>query len=449
MPVFNNYLFKNRNTPSLIPCIGEIYKAVKNGFIFKQSKNWFENKVYCFDINETNIKDFKALLNVFFEDKGIFDINYKNMKIADTLFFDFDFHFDFSFGNPPYIRTKNLEENYLKELRNKYKSCEKGNVDIYYAFIELMNDISDISSFIVPNSYIYNISARKLRETILENICSIIDFKNTLIFKNARTYTSIYKTNNLTKQGYICYKENLKDEALKTNKIKLNNNHWIFNEILINKEGTSIVDLYNCYGSIATLKDKAFIIEEPKEIMKNNRSYFIKKYNEKEYEIESDICKDFYKITKLKKQNKIIYPYVNNEIMDEDFLKSNYPSTYQYLEDIKSELNQRDKGKVDKYESWFAYGRKQGLTKKKETIFLFLPLMASKEYKCTKIIKEDVFLISSGFVLGFDREEEADKIKVILESGVFFEYLKLKGKPWAGKEPYYSFTKTHLRDFLI
>ena len=75
--------------------------------------------------------------------------------------------------------------------------------------------------------------------------------------------------------------------------------------------------------------------------------------------------------------------------------------------------------------------------------------MATQEYVCHKISKEEEFMISSGFVLGFKTEEEADKIKQILESGEFFDYIKLKGKPWAGKNPYYSFSKTHLKDFYV
>ena len=37
-----------------------------------------------------------------------------------------------------------------------------------------------------------------------------------------------------------------------------------------------------------------------------------------------------------------------------------YPKCYEYLYAIKNELSKRDKGKK-KYESWYAYGRKQGV----------------------------------------------------------------------------------------
>lgn len=430
---------------SLINYIEKNFKL--NG---EQLKNWFEEKVFCFDINKKNIEDLKELLSIYFQKKGINNLSFKNIFIDDTLFFDFDKKFDFSFGNPPYVRTKNLNEKYLKEIRNKYKSCKTGNIDIYYAFMELMNNISTTSCFIVPNSYIYNTSAKSLRENILPNIDSIIDFKDKLIFENAKTYTSIYKTIKNKKEKTISYSEDINRPFIKFSKDNLNNKQWFFSELNDRDQNKkSIVELYDCYGSIATLKDKAYIIENPNIIESGNELYFIKNYNGVEYKIEANICIDFYKITKMNNKYKIIYPYQFGAIMNENYLKDNFPHAYIYLNAIRGDLDKRDKGKVDKYENWFAYGRKQGLKEKKHAYYLFLPLMASKEYKCIKIKHTNNFMITSGFVLGFDSENELDIVQKELESGRFFDYIKIKGKTWAGKEPYYSFTKTHLKDFYI
>jgi hypothetical protein len=429
-----------------------LIEYVEKAFELKGSdlKEWFESKVFCFDVNVQNIADLKNLLTIYFEKKDILNVSYDNLQVSDTLFFNFEHGFDFAFGNPPYIRTKNLEESYLEKLRSKYKSCETGNVDIYYAFMELMSKISDISSFIVPNSYIYNKSAKALRKELKPTIESIIDFKSKLIFDNARTYTSIYKTNKLIDTSKVKYKEDLTKKEISVNKESLEDNHWFFSELDSNKEGkSSIVNLYSCYGSIATLKDKIYLIESPREEKIGEQEYYIQRYNDVDYKIEKELCVDFYKITKMNKSFKIIYPYKDDKILPEEELKSKFPFAYEYFLSMRPELDQRDKGKVDKYESWYAYGRKQGLNKKKEKCFLFLPLMATQEYVCHKILKEDEFMISSGFVLGFKTEEEADKIKQILESGEFFDYIKLKGKPWAGKNPYYSFSKTHLKDFYV
>ncbi len=413
-------------------------------------KKWFEDKVCCIDINKKNIEDLKELLVIYFEKEGVLNINLSKIINEDGLFYNYPSSFDFSFGNPPYIRTKNIEENYLKKLRKEFVSCSSGNVDIFYAFIEKTNKISNISSFIVPNSYIQNKSALNLRNVILKDIESIIDFKEKLIFKDARTYTSIYKTNKLKKNLTLKYKETIESNFVEIDKKSLNEKQWVLTKDKIQKlSGTSIIELYSCYGSIATLKDKIYLIENPIEKEIDSVRYITKIENNKEYLIESDLCVDFIKITKLNKKFKLIYPYKNEKIINEEDLKQNYPKGYKYLQEVKEVLNKRDKGKTEKYDSWYAYGRKQSLSPKKEKFYLLMPLMATEKYICTILRKEDNFMSTSGFVLGFETEEEMQKTKKTLESGLFFNYIKNCGKVWAGKNPYYSFTKTHLKDFLI
>ena len=125
--------------------------------------------------------------------------------------------------------------------------------------MELMNTIANVSSFIVPNSYIYNASAKLLREEVKDNLNSVIDFKSKLIFENARTYTSIYKTDKLNKSKSISYKEELKHKDISIKKENLDNKHWVFSKDIVDNNGkNSIVDLYDCYGSIATLRDKLY-----------------------------------------------------------------------------------------------------------------------------------------------------------------------------------------------
>lgn len=410
-------------------------------------KNWFESKVFATDINEQNIIDTKKLLSIYFKNKGLDNISLKNITCNDSLFCDYE-KIDTVIGNPPYIRTKNLKEAYLKKIRENFISCKKGNVDIFYAFIEKMNLIANKVAFIVPNSYLSNSSSKSLREIIKDDLNLVIDFKNELIFEDARTYTSIFVLNKKEKVDEILYKESLGDEFITFNKSDLNDSQWIFKK-LSNDKTKSVVDLYPVYGGIATLKDKIYLIESPNIIEKENKKYFKQIFNKKEYLIEEDICLSFIKLTKLKKDYKIIYPYIGSKIMKEDYLKNNYPKTYEYLNDVRIYLDQRDKGKVDKYESWFAYGRKQGLTEKKEKYFLLLPIMATEKYECAIISSHQNFMSTSGFVVGFNSMNELNEVKKIFESKEFFEYLKIKGKPWAGKTPYYSFSKTHLKDFKI
>lgn len=460
-PYIAQYIIKNlgyKPSKTIVePSVGHgiflfsLIEYVKKEFDLKGSdlKEWFETKVYTVDINKKSVEDLKALLRLYFEKELIFNINLDNIKVDDGLFHKYPAHFDFAFGNPPYVRTKNLNESYLKKLKENFNSCEAGNIDLFYAFVEKMNDLADVSSFIVPNSYLFNASCKKLREVLLENIYSVIDFKEELIFDNARTYTSIYKTDKLKKAKTVKYKESLNEDFIEIKKSKMDNKQWLFDKSSEKRTGTPILDLFPCYGSIATLKDKLYLIEEPIIEEINGVPCYRQFYEGVLYYIEQSICIDFIKMTKIDKKYKILYPYNNLTIIPEDEMKKDYPNAYKYLEAIRPILDQRDKGKVEKYDAWYAYGRKQGMQPKQEQHYLIMPLMATEKYVCHHIETKENFLSTSGFALGFNDMDELKRVKSILESGVFFDYIKLKGRPWAGKNPYYSFTKTHLKDFLI
>lgn len=427
--------------------IFKLIEYVEKKFYLKgeELKIWFENKVFCFDINKQNINDFKILLTIFFEKRGIINVDYKNIKTEDTLFKSFKHKFDYSFGNPPYIRSKNISPEYLIKLKSKYNSCSSGNIDIYYAFMELMHDISDISSFIVPNAYLINKSAQRIRNKIKDRISEVIDFKTKCIFYNAKTYTSIYKIKK-EKSEVINYKEDFNEDWRLIKKSNLEN-EWHVNHKENNTSNEKIGDIFNVYASIATLRDKSYIVEENNENYDSN--YYTKSYKNNNYKIEKSICKKFYKLTKENENLFIIYPYDENvNIISEEDMISQYPEAYKYLTAIKLDLLQRDKGKTEKYESWYSYGRKQGLKKQKYNYFVLLPIMFNENTK-SKILKtKEQFLFTSGYAIELKSEDEALKINNMINDQ-FFKFLKIYGKIWPGKTPYYSFSKSNLENFKI
>lgn len=428
---------------SLLEYVEEKFKM--NGLKLKE---WFENKVYCFDINEESIKDFKSLLLIYFEKKGVKEVDLKNIKTEDPLFFDFKISFDIAIGNPPYVRSKNIPKEYLKKIKKKYKSCQSGNIDLFYAFTELTHCIATESIFIVPNSYIINSSAKILRKIIKEDLVSVIDFKHKQIFEEVRTYTSIYHLNkNKKNKSILLYKENRVEEFKEIEKSDLNDDRWVLsvNDEVKNKNQRSILSECNYYGSIATLRDSLYIINNIKE----DADFYIQTYKGVEYNIEKELCIDYYKPTKPGRKSKIIFPYKNGSIINENILKNKYPNAYIYLEVIKEELLKRDKGKTDKYEAWYAYGRKQSLNERADPYVLLLPMMANSNFICQIKINPPMYLLTAGFALGFQKLEDLNKVKTILESDDFFIYIKKCGKVWAGNPPYFSFSKTQLSNYTI
>jgi hypothetical protein len=454
-----SYIIKNINydinETILEPSVGHgmflfcLIEYVEKKYLLKPQElaKWFEKNVNAMDISKDNIEDLKNIINIYFEKKGIYNISTTKIIAHDTLFYDFNTTFDCIIGNPPYIRTKNINESYLKEVRKKYKTCESGNIDLYYAFVELANSIAKKSSFIVPNSYISNKSAQKLRTLILDNVDYIIDFKKEQIFEEAKTYTSIFKITNKNKNKNILYSNGIDNKFIEKDKKELNNEQWIF-ESLKKQYGKSIEEFSKVKSGIATLRDKLYIVEDTTEISLNNIIYYKKTFEDESFFVEKESTKDFYKITKAQNKLKIIFPYDNElNIIDENSIINKYPELYKYLVFCKEELNRRDKGKVHKYENWFAYGRKQGLHLNEKKYHLLIPLMMTKGTKCTIIKTNNIFLFTSGFVINSNDLNELKNIKKTIENKDFFDFISVYGKPWAGKKPYFSFSSSILKKY--
>jgi len=72
-------------------------------------------------------EEFQDIIICYFNDKNITIMleEIKKIKSGDTLFSEKN-TYDIIIGNPPYVRAKNLDENYLKQLRKIYHSCKKG-----------------------------------------------------------------------------------------------------------------------------------------------------------------------------------------------------------------------------------------------------------------------------------------------------------------------------------
>ena len=97
-------------------------------------------------------------------------------------------------GNPPY--GAKLETDSINYFRNEYKSVI-GHSEVYYIFIEkALDDLvrkSGLLGFIVPNAWLSNKYARKLREILIgeNSFINLINFNRKIIFEDANVETSI------------------------------------------------------------------------------------------------------------------------------------------------------------------------------------------------------------------------------------------------------------------
>ena len=93
--------------------------------------------------------------------------------------------YDAVIGNPPYVRSKNIDENIKKSIQGW--ETISGNFDLYMPFfqlgVELLNE-NGVLGYISPNTYLQSLNGRALRNYIRDSKrdLKIIDFKETQLY---------------------------------------------------------------------------------------------------------------------------------------------------------------------------------------------------------------------------------------------------------------------------
>lgn len=407
--------------------------------------DWFKEKVIGIEISQNTVKEAKEILSAYFKkhfDLNIHPNNFSNIQCEDGLKVMHQDKIDLCIGNPPYIRAKHLEKEYLSFIKTTYASCAKGTIDIYYAFIERYLLISKSLVFITPNSFLTTKAGYELRNQILNKIDYLIDFKEKKVFRDASVYTCIFKANNDSSNRLI-YGNDLENT-------KIFEKHEFWNKAT-NDEGI----FKNILSGIATLSDSVYLVKK-----KEDGKYYAS-FNNILYEVEEGMVVPYLKLTKIKsnddlsKHDYMIYPYdMQNKSINEDVLKNKFPLTYRYLLVAKEKLLQRDKGKTEKYEKWYSYGRKQGLHEIKGSSVISIPLMIGGS--CLPIRLNIANLIRKYkrivFTSGYIVPEEHNEDKLInydsLLSKEFIEFAQSYGKVWPGKdENYFTLKSKQIKTF--
>ena len=205
---------------------------------------------------------------------------------------------------------------------------------------------------------------------------------------------------------------------------------------------------YKTRHGIATLKNDIYIF---KPVEEDENFYYLQ--NGIVHPIEKGICKDILNSNKLSRdinfdevKEKVLFPYdgeIKPKALEEEILKEQYPYAYKYLKKKKEDLAKRDKGK-GKYEKWFAFGRTQSLEKVANK--LFFPKFSDR-IPSYLISNDDDLLFYNGQAIIGHSEEEMLLVKKILESRLFWYYIKTTSKPYSSA--YYSLNGTYIKNFGI
>lgn len=453
-------------------CSGFLYTAAKE--LKRRTTNTyqqiFKNQIFGLDIQEYSVTRSKLLLSLLALSEGedVEEFHF-NLYQGDALIFKWtDYYENFEgfqiiIGNPPYVCARNLEITVKENLQN-WSVCESGNPDLYIPFFQIGYEnlsVNGILGYITMNSFFKSLNGRSLRKYFEDNKAAIriIDFGTLQIFKSKSTYTCICFIEK-SEQNFVEYYKSVAKELPKCRNLysrvnyrnlnakkgwNLNNNEVISR---IESVGTPFGELYKTRHGIATLRNDLYIF---KPVAEDDDFFYLQNGNL--YPIEKGICKDILNSNKLsrdinfeKVKEKVLFPYsdeIKPKALEEEVLKEKFPYAYKYLTKKKEELAKRDKGK-GKYEKWFAFGRTQSL--EKVTNKLFFPKFSDK-IPSYLISNDDDLLFYNGQAIIGHSDKEMHLIKKILESRLFWYYIKTTSKPYSSD--YYSLNGTYIKNFGI
>jgi len=446
--------------------------------IKKQSKKSyyeiFRDNIFGLDIQKYSIDRTKILLTLLAlsegEDREKFEFN---LYVDNALRFNWreeckqikeNDGFDILLGNPPYVCSRNMDEE-SKVLLPNWSVSSTGHPDLYIPFFQICHEYlkeQGILGYITVNTFFKSVNGRAIRKYFSDHAVHmrLIDFGGEQVFRSRSTYTCICFLQKAESNGidYVqCNSkalEMLREDDFQTIPYSTLDDQqgWnLSNQDIVQKiesVGVKFDSLFKTRSGIATLKNNVYIFDP---IGEDEKCF----YMDENIKIEKNICRDIINPNRLIQnrsldglKHKIIFPYEYDakklpQIIDEKVLSTTYPETYKYLLSQREVLATRDKGNGN-YIAWYAYGRHQSMEKMKYKLFFPHITPHSPHYILSS---DEDLLFYNGMAASSDNEEDMIILKMIMESDVFWFYIESTSKNYSSG--YYSLSRNYIKNFGV
>jgi hypothetical protein len=388
--------------------------------------------------------------------------------------------YDYVVGNPPYVRVQRITDRQQSYLERLYDSTD-GAYDLYYLFYERGIDLlaeGGTLGYITPSQFMTADDGGILRHNIRTKteIREVFDFRGAGVFEDALNYPAIVMLRKPKRQveenviqsvrvraAYDAPPPDLDERVMSSarehrskerhtdqnvdvfqfDQSELGDDDWalmppeeyeVFNSLERRAEGNvgSVTDAV--FQGLRTGANGVFVVE-PLDVGRvapdqTGRTVSVQPTGtDRRYEIECDLLcpwleRDAFRRWQAEWDGKhLLIPYgPEGELIPADVMADQYPQTWEYLNDHRETLENREGGTLRGREDWYKLSRPQNLGRFSE------PKLVGKEFSDSAQFIPDTgewhFASGYGIALADDRGTETEFVAGLLNSNVADFYLK-------------------------
>jgi type I restriction-modification system DNA methylase subunit len=362
--------------------------------------------------------------------------------------------FDVVIGNPPYIRIQAMKEWAPIEVefyKRRYAAASKGNYDIYVVFVErvlqLLNEHGRMG-FIMPHKFFQAKYGQSLRELISSgnHLSEVVHFGDQQVFAGASTYTCLLFLNKTANKRFRYVKVHdlnawrANSEAIEgeIRADKVTEKEWNFvagpGAELFERLGEMPVKLENIATRLAqgirTSANEVYVLDLVTDDGKLVQAY--SKKLDRIVVLERESTALFLKGREIKPYQIlpsgqiVIIPYRVRDgrttLIPEKEFEQQFPNTHTYLQENKSYLEERERGRM-KGPYWYGYVYPKNVEVMSSTKIL-VPDIANRASFALDEGGDYAFTSGYGITLRPDVQESPKYVLALLNSLLLDFYLK-------------------------